>query len=127
MVKYLPLILSGVLLNALAQLFLKQGMMKIGHFAFMWSNLVPVAISVAANLYVILGLSCYVVSVIVWLLVLSRVEVSFAYPFLSVGYVVAAIAGYMVFHEHVSLARIMGIVLICTGVILISRSGAGAV
>jgi multidrug transporter EmrE-like cation transporter len=57
------------------------------------------------------------------MLVLSRVEVSFAYPFLSVGYIVTAVAGYAVFNEQLSLTKIMGIALICLGVILIAGSG----
>ncbi len=75
---YLPLILLGVLLNAAAQLFLKEGMRRIGHFEFVWANLIPISIQVAGNIFVLAGLLCYVVSVAVWLLVLSRVEVSFA-------------------------------------------------
>ena len=124
MVKYIPLILSGVLLNAFAQLFLKKGMLTIGHFVFSWVNIWPVASAVAINAHVILGLVCYTISIIIWLLVLSRVDVSFAYPFLSVGYVVTAAIGYLAFNEHLSAYRIVGIAFICLGVILISRSGA---
>jgi len=91
--RYIPLILTGVLLNALAQLALKKGMSVIGHFQFSFENLVPIAARVALNPFVITGLICYVVSVVVWLLVLSRVEVSYAYPLLSVGYIVTAFAG----------------------------------
>jgi multidrug transporter EmrE-like cation transporter len=127
MVRYIPLILSGVLLNAFAQVFLKQGMIKVGHFAFTWSNVLPVAMSVGSNSFIILGLCCYVVSFVLWMLVLSRVEVSFAYPFLSVGYVVTALAGYLAFNERLSLTRILGIALICLGVVLISRSGVPSV
>jgi multidrug transporter EmrE-like cation transporter len=54
--------------------------------------------------------------------VLSRVEVSFAYPFLSIGYVVVAIVGYYFFNESLTLTRILGILIICVGVYLISRS-----
>ncbi len=120
--KYLPLILLGVLLNAGAQLLLKGGMERIGHFEFIRANLVPVGLQVAASPLVLTGLSAYVLSVLVWLLVLSRVEVSFAYPMLSIGYIVNAIAGYYLFQENLSLARASGILLIVAGVYLISRS-----
>src|SRR5512134_2413771 len=119
---YLPLILLGVLLNAAAQLFLKEGMRRIGHFEFVWANIVPVSAQVAVNVYVLGGLFLYVVSVAVWLLVLSRVEVSFAYPLLSVGYIVNAVAGYYLFQENLSLPRITGIVVICVGVYFVTRS-----
>ncbi|MCK4330043.1 EamA family transporter [candidate division WOR-3 bacterium] len=120
--KYTPLILSGVCLNAFAQLFLKKGMMKIGIFNFSINNVVPITLAVVKNPSILLGLLCYVISVIIWLLVLSRVEVSYAYPFLSIGYIVTAIIGYLAFNENLSITRIAGIVVICIGVILISKS-----
>jgi len=120
-VNQLPLILFGVLLNAAAQLFLKEGMRRIGHFEFVWANIVPIGLQAATNLF-IGGLTCYVVSVVVWLLVLSRVEVSFAYPLLSVGYIVNAVAGYYLFQENLSMTRITGIVIICVGVYFVTRS-----
>jgi multidrug transporter EmrE-like cation transporter len=119
---YLPLIMLGVLLNAAAQIFLKEGMRRIGHFEFVWANIVPIGFQVAGNLFVLGGLLCYVVSVAVWLLVLSRVEVSFAYPLLSVGYIVNAVAGYYLFQENLSLTRITGILIICVGVYFVTRS-----
>lgn len=119
---YLPLILLGVLLNAAAQLFLKEGMRRIGHFDFVWSNLVPIALQVAGNVFILGGLLCYVISVAVWLLVLSRVEVSYAYPLLSVGYIVNAVAGYYLFQENLSITRISGIVIICIGVYFVTKS-----
>ena len=119
---HLPLILFGVLLNAAAQLFLKEGMRRIGHFEFVWANIVPIGLQAATNLFILGGLACYVVSVVVWLLVLSRVEVSFAYPLLSVGYIVNAVAGYYLFQENLSVTRITGIVIICIGVYFITRS-----
>jgi multidrug transporter EmrE-like cation transporter len=112
----------GVLLNAAAQLFLKEGMRRIGHFEFVWGNIVPIGIQVAGNIFVLAGLLCYVISVVVWLLVLSRVEVSFAYPLLSVGYIVNAVAGYYLFQENLSITRITGILIICAGVYLVTRS-----
>jgi len=119
---YLPLIMLGVMLNAAAQLFLKEGMRRIGHFEFVWANIVPIGFMVAGNLFVLAGLVCYIVSVGVWLLVLSRVEVSFAYPLLSVGYIVNAVAGYYLFQENLSLTRITGILIICVGVYFVTRS-----
>lgn len=119
---YLPLIMLGVLLNAAAQLFLKEGMRRIGHFDFVWANALPIAIQAAGNVFILAGLLCYVISVVVWLLVLSRVEVSFAYPLLSVGYIVNAVAGYYLFQENLSPTRITGILIICAGVYFVTRS-----
>lgn len=119
---YLPLILFGVFLNAAAQLLLKQGMLQVGYFSFSFANLLPVTYQVMFNPYIFLGLSSYVVSVVVWLLVLSRVEVSFAYPLLSVGYIVSTLAAYYFFGEQVTVTRVAGILVIILGVVLITRS-----
>ena len=122
MARYLPLIVFGVLLNASAQLALKQGMRRIGYFDFAVENLGRILLAVAASPHILAGLACYGVSVAVWLLVLSRVEVSFAYPMLSIGYVVTALAGHAFFHEPLGVARWSGIVVICAGVWLVTRS-----
>ena len=116
------LILAGVLLNALAQLMLKAGMSRIGHFEFSFANVVPIGLKVMSNLPIMSGLFAYVMSVGVWLLVLSRVQVSYAYPMLSIGYVVNALAAYCLFGESLSVLRMSGIFIIIAGVYVISRS-----
>ncbi len=120
--KYIPLIILGVLLNACAQIALTQGMRVIGKFSFSMENIIPIGLKVAVNPFIFAGLCCYVISVVVWLMVLSRVEVSFAYPLLSIGYIVTAFAGYLFFNEHMGLVRWMGIIVICAGVYLITRT-----
>lgn len=116
------LIFLGVFLNAAAQLLLKAGMGQIGHFEFSTINIIPIGLKVALCPAIIGGLFLYVFSVVVWLLVLSRVEVSYAYPLLSVGYVVNALAAYFLFAEDLSLIRIVGIFIIIAGVFLVARS-----
>jgi multidrug transporter EmrE-like cation transporter len=71
---------------------------------------------------VVAGLSCYVVSVVVWILGLSRVPVSVAYPLLSVGYIVNAIAAYFLFGEALAPQKLVGIGFIVIGVFLVARS-----
>lgn len=122
MTRYLPLIFAGVLLNATAQLALKQGMRQIGHFDFTPASLFAMSWRIGTNGYVVLGLVCYVVSVGVWLLALSRVEVSFAYPMLSVGYIVTAVAAFYLFGEALTPLRVAGIAVIIAGVYMISRT-----
>lgn len=116
------LILLGVLLNAGAQIMLKSGMSQIGHFDFSMANLVPIGYKVMGNPPIITGLSMYVLSVAVWLLVLSRVQVSFAYPMLSIGYIVNAIAAYYLFGEPLTSMRILGMFVIIAGVYLVAQS-----
>lgn len=117
-----PLILLAVMLNAGAQLALKAGMSVIGYFDFNLSKLFSIGLQVALNPYIILGLSCYVFSVLVWLLVLSRVDVSIAYPMISMSFIVNAVAAYYLFGEQISVARLSGIVIILFGVFIVARS-----
>jgi drug/metabolite transporter (DMT)-like permease len=122
MTQHLPMILLGVMLNAMAQLALKAGMNRVGHFDFALANVLPIGWQVGTNPFVALGLFCYVVSVGVWLLVLSRVEVSLAYPMLSVGYVVNALIAWWFLGETLTATKIAGIAVICFGVWLLSRA-----
>jgi multidrug transporter EmrE-like cation transporter len=118
----LPLILCGVLLNALGQLLLKAGTNSVGRFEFVADNIVPVATRVAAEPHIMAGVLCYGVSLIVWIMGLSRVEVSVAYPLLSLGYVINAAAAWYFFGEAMPLARVAGIGLIVLGVCFIARA-----
>lgn len=116
------LILCGVLLNASAQLLLKAGMNQIGHFEFTFANAMPIGLKVIANPPIITGLFMYVLSVVVWLLVLSRVQVSFAYPMISLGYIVNALAAYYLFGEPLTSLRMLGIFVIIAGVYMVAQS-----
>ncbi len=116
------LVLTGVLLNAAAQLFLKAGTNAIGHFEFQLENILPIGMKIAFQPWILAGLSCYVVSVVVWILALSRVQVSIAYPMLSIGYVVNAAIAYYWFGEDVSIMRLLGIGIIILGVYIVARS-----
>ncbi len=116
------LLLFSVLLNASAQLLLKAAMDRIGEFTFSWSNLIPIGIQVLTNPFIIAGLTVYVISVGVWIMVLSRVEVSIAYPMVSLGYIVTAIVSYYWLGENISFTRMLGIAVILFGVYLVTRS-----
>lgn len=116
------LILTGVMLNAGAQLLLKAGVMAVGSFAFTSGNIVPIGIKLATQPPILAGLACYVVSVVVWILGLSRVDVSVAYPMLSLGYVVNALAAWWLFGEAITLERVIGIGIILIGVYVVARS-----
>lgn len=119
---YFLLILFGVALNAGAQILLKVGMNRIGHFDFVWANMMPIGWQVATSLPIFMGLVLYFVSVLVWLVVLSRIEVSVAYPMVSIGYVMASIAAWQMFGEALSPQRMLGIGVIIFGVWLVSRT-----
>lgn len=116
------LILTGVLLNAAAQLLLKTGTTKVGHFEFSMNNLVPVGWQLATQPHILGGLCCYVISIVVWIMALSRVPVSVAYPMLSIGYVVNAFAAWWLFGESLAAQKLIGIGFIVVGVWLVARS-----
>lgn len=115
-------IITGVLLNAVAQLLLKAGVRAVGEFDLTVANIVPVGWRIATQLPIIGGLSCYVLSVVVWIVGLSRVDVSLAYPMLSLGYVVNAFAAWYLFGEVMSVQRLVGIGIILLGVVVLARS-----
>jgi multidrug transporter EmrE-like cation transporter len=116
------LVMTGVLLNAAAQLLLKAGTNAVGQFEFTAANAVPVGLRLALEPHIVGGIACYVVSVAVWIMALSRVEVSIAYPMLSVGYVVNAVAAWYLFGEAVTPMRLLGIAVIILGVFIVARS-----
>ena len=118
------LILTGVLLNAIAQLLLKAGVTRVGEFQFSLDNAVPIGIKLATQLPIIGGLACYGISVVVWIMALSRVPVSVAYPMLSIGYIVNAFAAYWLFGESLNAQKLIGIGVIVVGVYLVARSAA---
>lgn len=122
MAKYIPLILFTVLTNALAQILLKRGMLNHGTFEFSTSGVLSNVLQVVFNPMVFLGLVTFVVSMGSHLMVLSRVEISFAMPFLSLAYVIVAAYAYFAFNENLNSYRIAGIAFICVGTVLISRS-----
>lgn len=115
-------ILAGVILNAGAQLLLKAGTNAIGVISLSPETLRETAVQVIAQWHILAGLFCYVVSVGVWIVGLSRVEVSVAYPMLSLGYVVNAFAAWWLFGEALSLQRLLAIGIILIGVYTLARS-----
>lgn len=116
------LLMTGVLLNAAAQLLLKAGTNAVGQFELSAQNILPVGMKLALEPHIAGGLACYVVSVAVWIVGLSRVPVSIAYPMLSVGYIVNALAAWYLFGESLTAQKAVGIAFIIAGVFLVARS-----
>ncbi len=116
------LVLTGVLLNAFAQLLLKAGTNVVGHFEFQLDNLIPIGMKIAFQPYILGGMACYAVSLVVWIMALSRVPVSVAYPMLSIGYVVNAAVAYFWFGEPLVAQKLLGLGFIVIGVVLVARS-----
>ncbi|MCB8839753.1 EamA family transporter [Aurantimonas sp. VKM B-3413] len=123
MVKYIPFILFTVFTNAAAQLMLKYGMMQLGPLSFAGVNPILKILSIVFSPWVFLGLCTFVISMASHLYVLSKVELSFAYPFLSLAYVAVAVLAWYLFREDLNGMRIAGIGLICLGTVFIAQGG----
>ncbi|UUP16051.1 transporter [Nitratireductor thuwali] len=121
--KYIPFILFTVMTNAAAQLMLKHGMMTLGPLTFAGVNPLFKILQIVFSPWIFAGLTVFVVSMASHLYVLSKVELSFAYPFLSLAYVAVAVFAYFIFREDLNAYRIAGIALICLGTVLIAQSG----
>jgi drug/metabolite transporter (DMT)-like permease len=115
-------LIAGVLLNAGAQLLLKAGTNVLGVLTLTRETWPDTLMRMATQHYFALGAACYVLSIFVWVLGLSRVPVSVAYPLLSLGYIVNAIAAHYLFGEAVTATRWIGIGFIVVGVWLVARS-----
>jgi drug/metabolite transporter (DMT)-like permease len=113
-------ILLSVSLNAMAQICLRKGMLAVGQVNF--ARPFSLAVSVGTSFWVWAGMACYAVSILLWLGVLSKVQVSVAYPFLSIGYIIAAAVGFAYLGESVGWARMAGIGFICVGLFFINKS-----
>ncbi len=124
---YLPFILFTVFTNAAAQMMLKQGMITLegvapaGHSGVI--GIVTLLFKIIFHPWVFAGLCTFVISMASHLYVLSKVELSFAYPFLSLAYVIVAVAAWWLFSEDLNPWRIAGIGLICIGTVLIAHGG----
>src|ERR1700730_16281324 len=111
------LILTGVGLNAAAQLLLKLATRPLGHFTvFNADTLNSSVITLFKSVPCWTGMVCYGASLCVWVAALAKAPVSTAYPMLSLGYVVVAAVSVAWLGETLTASKILGIALICTGV-----------
>ncbi len=122
MTRFIPLILFTVGTNFLSQIMLKKGMTTIEKFDLTPAALLGSVFSIVFNPWVFFGLVMMVISMGTHLVVLSRVEISFAYPFLGLSFVLVTLYGHFALGEEVNIWRIAGVALICAGVALVARS-----
>jgi multidrug transporter EmrE-like cation transporter len=117
------LILTGVGLNAAAQLLLKVATKQLAHFSVFNADILNSSVTILLKSPPFwAGMVCYAASVCVWVAALTKAPVSTAYPMLSLGYVVVAVVSVAWLGETLTLPKMLGIALICTGVVLVSRS-----
>jgi multidrug transporter EmrE-like cation transporter len=122
MSKYFVLIVVTVILNGTSQLLMKAGMSQVGQAEMSASKIGGLLLSAATNPLILLGLFTMTVSMGTHLMSLSRFDVSFAFPFLSIAYVIVAAWGYFFLGEDVNPTRILGIGTIILGTVILSQS-----
>ena len=118
----LLLIFTSIFMGAVGQLLLKTGMSKIGYITGKYSDIIQNVLKSFASPYILVGILSYVLSMLLWLIILSRVDLSFAYPMVSVGYVFVIVMSYFILHENISLLRLIGAITICIGILFIAKS-----
>ena len=110
--------LTSIILGAIAQYFLKVGVIAVSEKS---KNISEIIKSGVTNWHLLSGLFCYGLSLLLWFYVLSKMELSKAYPLVSLGYVFTLILGYWFLNEEITISKIIGITLIMVGVIVLVR------
>lgn len=118
-------IVISVFLAAVAQLTLKYGVNRVqlgGHSGIVLSEPLRSAIRVAREPFIWGGLALFGISAAVWIVVLSRVSLSFAYPFAALTYIIIVLFDRLILNEYVPSLRWAGVLFIMTGIVLVSRT-----
>lgn len=118
----LLLILIAVLCASCGQLFLKKGMLQKGTIDLSLREMALFFVKVFSSPFVLIGLIAYGIGALLWLVILSETELSYAYPIVSLSYIIVIFGSIILFHEDVSLLRWIGVILICIGVCVVARS-----
>jgi drug/metabolite transporter (DMT)-like permease len=116
----IELILVSVAASVVGQLTLKSGMARLGPLALGQGSVAGLVWRIFSHPRIWLGLALFGVGTFFWLIALSRVQLAFAYPFLSLSYVLVVLASWALLHENLSGWRLIGIAAICFGVYYIS-------
>lgn len=103
------------------QLILKYGSFTLGKAPTTLKELIPFLIKALTNGYVLLSLTLAFIAALSWIIAISKVNLSFAYPFAALGLALVVIFSELIFHEHISWQHWLGVIIICLGIFLISR------
>ena len=123
--KDFTLLLFNVILSVLGQILLKQGMNQVGEISGSFQQMAPKLIQALMNPFVVGGIGGYGSTTLIWLVVLSRIKLSVAYPMISLGYMFSILFSWLLFKEDVPKIRVLGAFVICIGVYLVSMGEFG--
>ncbi len=122
MIYNIGIIVLSVLISSTAHIFLKKGMMTHAENAMKSDGVIGLAWSVGTNPWVMGGMFLHVAALVVWLWALSRVDISFAYPFVALGYVLVMVMAWLWLGESLSFMKILGMGIIIVGILVLSRA-----
>ncbi|NLK20511.1 MAG: EamA family transporter [Epulopiscium sp.] len=114
--KNLSVILTSVILGAIGQVILKVGANKLGEFSLSLNTLYKDLISIIKTPEIVLGVVFFFMSFLLWIKVLTKNELSYSYPMVSLNYIIIMIISFFIFHEEISIKKIIGTILIVLGV-----------
>lgn len=123
MINNIAIILISILMSSTAHIFLKKGMMMHALNAYKPDGLLYLVWTVGINPWILGGMFLHVSALAVWLWALSRVDISFAYPFLALGYVLVSVMAWLWLGEELSAQRLVGMAIIIAGIIVLGEAG----
>lgn len=115
-------ILVSIILGVCGQLLFKKGALHLGQVEFHSQHSLSIVIRMLTSPPLLLGIVCYACSTFSWIIALSKVDLSYAYPMLSIGYVLVFFLSWLLFKEAVTPIRLLGTGVVCVGVYLIAIS-----
>ncbi|MCL5264813.1 MAG: EamA family transporter [Chloroflexi bacterium] len=120
--KYYAMLLAAVSLSVTGELLLKHGMNQVGVLSLHPDNIVAGLWRSFTSPFVLLGFAAVFGGSIFWLSIISRVQLSYAYPMLSLSYVIVLLASWLLLNEQFSPVRVLGVLIVCLGVFVVSRT-----
>ncbi|WP_455206799.1 EamA family transporter [Kaarinaea lacus] len=119
----ISIILFSITVSSTAHVLLKKGMSQqqssVSELPSVWDSV----FNIATSPWVLVGMMLHVAALVIWLWALSRVDITFAYPFLAVGYVLVSLMAWLWLGETITLTRFFGMAVIIIGIIILSRGG----
>jgi len=122
--KSLLLVLTAPIIGTLGQMFLKFGMREVGEVTLLElkNNTLSTLLSMLSNPWILIAMPLYAGGFILWLIILSKFNLSFAYPFLALSFVLVPLVSLLILDEYISIMRWVGIFVIFSGIVIIGFS-----
>ena len=116
-------ILISVILGVIAQILFKKGISSMGPVPFSRIHVLPsLTLRIVFQPHIFTGFLFYGIATIFWLFALSKVDLSYAFPFISLTIILTSGAGALFYGERITVCRKIGMVIVCIGILLIAQS-----